>query len=88
MEEFLGLDRPVHIQYLKFLKRLVTRRLARPVVRHAPVGEPADPRAAPITASLVFGAMILVLSIAIPLGIFSALRPRSLLDRVGDDRTS
>ena len=38
-------------------------------------------RAAPITASLVFGAMILVLSVAIPLGIFSALRPRSLLDR-------
>ena len=38
-------------------------------------------RAAPITASLVFGAMIMVLSIAIPLGIFSALRPRSLLDR-------
>ena len=37
-------------------------------------------RAAPITASLVFGAMIMVLSIAIPLGIFSALRPRSLLD--------
>ena len=35
-----------------------------------------------MTASLVFGAMILVLSIAIPLGIFSALQPRSLLDRV------
>ena len=31
-------------------------------------------RAAPITGSLVFGAMILVLSISI-LGIFSALRP-------------
>ncbi len=38
-------------------------------------------RAAPITASLVFGGMILVLLVAIPLGIFSALRPRSLLDR-------
>jgi peptide/nickel transport system permease protein len=38
-------------------------------------------RAAPITASLVFGAMVLVLSLAIPLGIFSALRPRSVLDR-------
>jgi peptide/nickel transport system permease protein len=37
--------------------------------------------AAPVTASLVFGAMILWMLIALPVGILSALRPRSLLDR-------
>jgi peptide/nickel transport system permease protein len=37
--------------------------------------------AAPVTASLVFGGAILWLSIALPIGILSALRPRSLLDR-------
>jgi peptide/nickel transport system permease protein len=35
----------------------------------------------PITASLVIGGMILCLLIAIPIGILSALRPRSLIDR-------
>ena len=37
--------------------------------------------AAPVTASLVFGGAILWMLIAIPIGILSALRPRSLLDR-------
>ena len=37
--------------------------------------------AAPVTASLVFGGVILWMLIALPIGILSALRPRSLLDR-------
>jgi peptide/nickel transport system permease protein len=37
--------------------------------------------AAPVTASLVFGGVIVWMMIAIPIGILSALRPRSLLDR-------
>jgi len=37
--------------------------------------------AAPVTASLVIGGAILWMLIAVPLGILSALRPRSLLDR-------
>ena len=40
-------------------------------------------RAAPVTASLVLGGAILWLLIAIPIGIISALRPRSLIDRAG-----
>ena len=39
--------------------------------------------AAPVTASLVLGGAIFWLLLAIPLGILSALRPRSLLDRAG-----
>ena len=82
MEKFLGLDQPIYIQYLKFLKRLVTEgSLGQSFVTRQSVNEQILD-AAPVTASVVFGAMILVLSIAIPLGIFSALRPRSLLDRV------
>ena len=38
-------------------------------------------QAAPVTASLVFGGAIVWLLIAIPVGLLSALRPRSLLDR-------
>ncbi len=36
---------------------------------------------APVTASLVFGGAIFWLTLSIPIGILSALRPRSLLDR-------
>jgi peptide/nickel transport system permease protein len=82
VEKFLGLDRPVYIQYLKFLDRLVTEgSLGQSFVTRQSVNEQIF-EAAPVTASVVFGAMILVLSVSIPLGIFSALRPRSLLDRV------
>jgi peptide/nickel transport system permease protein len=38
-------------------------------------------QAAPVTASLVFGGAILWMSIALPIGILCALRPRTLLDR-------
>ena len=82
VEKFLGLDQPIHIQYLKFLDRLVTDgSLGQSFVTRQSVNQQILD-AAPVTASVVFGAMILVLSVAIPLGIFSALRPRSLLDRV------
>src|SRR3712207_6663440 len=37
--------------------------------------------AAPITASLVVGGVVVWLLIALPAGILSALRPRSMLDR-------
>jgi peptide/nickel transport system permease protein len=39
-------------------------------------------RAAPVTISIVVGGAVLWLLIAIPIGVLSALRPRSLLDRV------
>ncbi len=82
VEKFLGLDQPIYIQYLKFLERLVTDgSLGQSFVTRQSVNQQIVD-AAPVTASVVFGAMILVLSIAIPLGIFSALRPRSLLDRI------
>jgi peptide/nickel transport system permease protein len=38
---------------------------------------------APVTASLVFGGAVFWLAISIPIGIVSALRPRSILDRFG-----
>jgi peptide/nickel transport system permease protein len=37
--------------------------------------------AAPVTASLVLGGAVLWMLVSLPIGIFSALRPRSLLDR-------
>jgi peptide/nickel transport system permease protein len=81
VERFLGLDKPFYVQYYRFLKRLVLDgSLGQSFLHRRPVNEEIY-NAAPVTASLVFGAMLIVLSVAIPIGILSALRPRSLLDR-------
>src|SRR5215211_6545544 len=40
-------------------------------------------RAVPVTFSLVIGGVVFWLLLAIPIGVYSALRPRSLLDRAG-----
>ena len=77
----LGLDKPVYVQYLKFLKRVVVdQSLGRSFANRQDVNAIVG-RAAPVTASLVFGGAITWLLISIPIGILSALRPRSLLDR-------
>lgn len=93
---YLGLDRPVYVQYGKFMWRLIKPvpvhvggvpvfvlpqgDLGRSFVRATPVST-LILSAAPVTASLVFGGVIVWLLIALPVGILSALRPRSLLDR-------
>jgi peptide/nickel transport system permease protein len=79
---FLGLDRPLPVQYAKFLDRLVIHHsLGRSFTTRQSVNT-AVLQAAPVTASLVFGGALLWLLVSIPIGILSALRPRSLLDRV------
>ena len=82
VRHYLGLDRSVPAQYGLFLKRLVIdhslgRSFANRRDVNAMVGE-----AAPVTASLVAGGVILWMLIALPIGILSALRPRSLTDRL------
>src|ERR687884_2002711 len=77
----LGLNKPIYVQYGRFVWKLV---------RHGSLGYSYVNResvnsivgaAAPVTASLVVGGAVLWMLIALPLGILSALRPRSLLDR-------
>jgi peptide/nickel transport system permease protein len=78
---FLGLDKPLVVQYARFLDRLVVHQsLGRSFTNRQDVTrEVLD--AAPVTASLVFGGAVIWLLVSIPVGILSALRPRSLLDR-------
>ena len=77
----LGIDRPVYVQYGKFVWHLV---------RHADFGTAWTSQqrvgtligqALPVTASLVGGGMLLMLLLALPLGCIAALRPRSPADR-------
>jgi peptide/nickel transport system permease protein len=77
----LHLDLPIYQQYWLFLWNML---------RHASLGYSfrfgtsvrwVVAQDAPVTASLVFGGAFFWLLAAIPTGIISALRPRSLLDR-------
>ena len=80
-EHRLGLNRPIPVQYAMFMKRLVIdRSLGRSFTNRQDVNQ-SILDAAPVTASLVFGGAILWMLLALPIGILSALRPRSLLDR-------
>ena len=79
----LHLDEPVWKQYGLFLKQLVVEQsLGESFVNRQDVNDIVS-RAAPVTASLVFGGAIFWLLLSIPIGILSALRPRSLIDRAG-----
>jgi peptide/nickel transport system permease protein len=81
VRHFLGLDHSVGYQYGLFLKRIVVdHSLGRSFVNRRPVSSIVGD-AAPVTASLVVGGAILWMLIAIPIGILSALKPRSFLDR-------
>jgi peptide/nickel transport system permease protein len=77
----LHLDKPIYDQYWRFLSRLVA---------HGDLGHSYFNResvnsiigqAAPVTASLVLGGAFFWMLLAVPIGILSALRPRSFLDR-------
>ena len=81
VEKFLGLDQPIYVQYYRFMKRLVVdQSLGRSFATRQNVND-IILDAAPITASLVFGGVFFWMLLAVPIGILSALRPRSLLDR-------
>jgi peptide/nickel transport system permease protein len=89
--KFFGLDKPIYEQYGLFLGRLMPVDLSPLRFKTPDFGRSFTNRqsvneiivdAAPVTASLVFGGAILWMLLAVPAGVLSALRPRSLLDRV------
>jgi len=77
----LGLDDPIYVQYANYLRDMVENQsLGYSYANRVSVNEIVAAEA-PVTASLVIGGMVIWLIIGIPLGLLSALRPRSKLDR-------
>jgi len=82
VRHFMHLDEPVWKQYGRFVWQLVRHGdLGRSFVNRQGV-DSVIAKDAPVTASLVFGGAILWLTISIPIGILSAIRPRSIMDRI------
>jgi peptide/nickel transport system permease protein len=78
----LGLDQPIYVQYWYYVRDIVLHGdFGYSYTSNAPVRELIFDRL-PATISLVFGAVILWLAIAFPVGILSAVRQRSRFDRV------
>ncbi|MDO3410332.1 ABC transporter permease [Saccharibacillus sp. CPCC 101409] len=78
----LGLDAPLHIQYLNWLGRVLRLDLGVSLATGEPVAQELRSRL-PATARLALCSILVAAALALPLGTASALRPGSLLDRLG-----
>ena len=74
----LGLDQPLWLQYLVFLRNAVRGDLGRSFVFNEPALQLIVHRV-PATLELAFGAMILALVVGLPLGLYAGLRPGARL---------
>ena len=73
---------PIWKEYAQFVHGVFFEgELGRSLSNRRPVSEIVLQRA-PVTLFLIVGGLLLMLTIAIPIGLLSALRPRSLLDRL------
>ncbi len=75
----LGLDKPLPVQYLRWLGNLLRGDLGRSIRTHQPVTEAIVSRL-PVTLELAFLALIVALLIGIPAGIIAAIRRNSVAD--------
>jgi peptide/nickel transport system permease protein len=78
----LGLDQPVYIQYFKWLGAALTGDFGLSFSTSRPVSQMIVERL-PATLELMLTAFTFAALIAIPLGVFSAVRQYSLLDFIG-----
>ncbi len=76
----LGLDQPLHIQYTRWLGRILRADLGRSFKDQRLVWEKIRERM-PLTITLNSLALLITYSVAIPLGILSAVKTGSLADR-------
>lgn len=81
LRQELGLDRPIPVQYLDFLTGALRGNLGESITTGRDVTTELAVRF-PATIELTLGAMIVALAIGVPLGVLSAVRKNSLLDRL------
>src|SRR5262245_57901510 len=78
----IGLDRPIYVQYAAWIGRLLRGALGRSIRNGEPVIENVSRRIRP-SVQLAALAMAVSLLLAMPLGILSAARRNTSVDRVG-----
>ncbi|RMF89167.1 MAG: ABC transporter permease, partial [Nitrospinota bacterium] len=81
LRQQLGLDLPLHLRYLRWLGNLTRGDLGNSLYTNTPVAVEIA-RKLPRTLELVFPAVILGVLIGIPLGVLTAIRRDTMIDRV------
>ncbi len=82
LQSMYDLDKPIHEQYLLWVRRLATLDLGQSFsTDHRPVIDKILERI-PITITINVLSMIIIVLIAIPLGVLSAVRQNSLFDKI------
>jgi peptide/nickel transport system permease protein len=81
MRANLGLDQPIVQQFTHFLSQLSHANLGRSLRDQQPVADLLKERL-PATLELAFSAMLAALLIAIPLGVWAAIRKQTFIDHV------
>ncbi len=79
--ELYGLDKPVHVQYVNWLTRLVRLDFGR---SFSPDRRPVADKIAerlPVTLALNVASLAIILAISVPVGIWSAVRAGGVFDR-------
>jgi len=81
LNELYGLNKPLHIQYVNWVKRLTRFDFGRSYIDHRPVMTKIKERL-PVTICINVLALFLIFILSIPIGIKSARRRGSLFDNI------
>ncbi len=76
----LGLDRPLHLQFLSWLGQLLRGDLGTSIFSHLPVARLIGQRLEP-TVVLSITTLVIAVALAVPVGVLAAWRARTWIDR-------
>ncbi|MGO9379230.1 MAG: ABC transporter permease [Dissulfurispiraceae bacterium] len=81
LKRLYGLDKPLHVQYIQWLKRFVKLDFGTSFVDGKKVADKIGERI-PVTLKINILSLVLIVLIAIPVGILSAVKQYSLFDKL------
>jgi peptide/nickel transport system permease protein len=82
MLHLYGLDQPLHVRYFTWVKRVGKLDFGNSFLDHRPVTQKIVERL-PATLSLNITSLLIALVLAVPLGLFAAVRQHSRFDKLG-----
>lgn len=80
LKKLYGLDKPIHVQYIDWLKRFVLLDFGKSFVDNRDVFKKIAERI-PVTLTINMFSLVLIFIIAVPVGVISATRRYSLFDK-------
>lgn len=78
----LGLDKPLHVQYVSYLKDMVKGDFGVSILTHRPVAQDLK-EAIPKTLELVIISVVISFFLALPVGVYSAIKENTIIDHLG-----